>query len=334
MKIKDVAVLIEGTIEGDENVDITGLSGAESAKAGDLTFALDESKLILAEQSDTACILTTPAVRKSTKPLIRVSNPKLSFLLVYNAFHPETSAETSVHPSAVIADSVTLGKHVLIGAHVSIEEDVTIGDHTIIENGCVIKKNCTIGNACHLFPHVTLYENTVLSHHVRLHGGTVVGADGFGYVKDKSVIHKFPQLGKVIIEENVEIGANTTIDRGALSDTVIGAGSKIDNLCQIAHNVKLGKNVIIAAQSGIAGSTIVGDNVTISGQVAITNNVTIGKNAVIGGKSCVISDVAENTTVWGMPARPIHETKRQLAVLSWLTKHFAYLSKMVKDTEA
>jgi UDP-3-O-[3-hydroxymyristoyl] glucosamine N-acyltransferase len=162
-----------------------------------------------------------------------------------------------------------------------------------------------------------------------LHGGVVVGSDGFGYVKNENTIYKFPQLGKVVIEENVEIGANTTIDRGSLEDTVIGAGSKIDNLCHIAHNVKIGKNLIMAAQSGIAGSTVIEDNVTISGQVAVTDNVRIGRNVVIGGKSVVIGHVKENEVVWGCPARPLAQTKRQMAVLSWLTKNFSALSKIL-----
>lgn len=333
MKIKDLALLIEGTIEGDGDVEITGLNGAESAKNGELTFAVDEAKLILAEQSKSACVLTTKVIRKSSKPLIRVNNPKLSFLIVYNSFYSQKSKETFLHPSAVIADSVQFGKNVAVGSHVSIEDNVMIGDHTIIESGCVIKKNCVLGIRCRLFPNVSLYEDTILKNNVLIHSGVVIGADGFGYIKDKDKIYKFPQLGKVIIEDDVEIGANTTIDRGSLSDTVIGTGSKIDNLCQIAHNVKIGKNVIMVAQSGIAGSTIIDDNVTISGQVAITDNVRIGKNVVIGGQSCVINDVKDNTVVWGMPARPIGQTKRQMATLSWLTKNFSILSKMVKDKE-
>jgi UDP-3-O-[3-hydroxymyristoyl] glucosamine N-acyltransferase len=331
LKIKELALLIEGTIEGDDNVDITNLSGIESARQGDLTFATDEDKLTLAEISQTTCVLTTKTSRKSTKTIIRVNNPKLAFLIAYNAFHAQGSAESFVHPSAAIADSVTLGKNVRIDAHVSIGDNVVIGDHTTIESGCVIKKNCILGENCHLYPNVVLYENAILKNTVVLHGGVIIGADGFGYVRDRGTIYKFPQLGTVVIEDNVEIGANSTIDRGSLGCTIIGAGSKLDNLCHIAHNVKIGKNVIMAAQCGVAGSTVIGDNVTMSGQVAVTDNVTVGQNAIIGGKSAVIGNIDDNAVVWGIPARGIKQTKKQMAVLSWLTRNYDVLSKIIKE---
>jgi UDP-3-O-[3-hydroxymyristoyl] glucosamine N-acyltransferase len=330
MRIKELALMVDGIVDGDAEVDITGISGVETAKQGDLTFAINDDRLADAEKSKTSCILTTKNARVSNKPLIRVNNPKLSFLIAYNAFHQLASKESFRHPSAVIANSAQLGKNVWVGPHVTIEEDVVIGDATVIESGCVIKKNTSIGNSCHIYPNVSIYESTTIKNNVILHGGVVIGSDGFGYVKESGKIYKFPQLGKVIIEDEVEIGANTTVDRGALCNTVIGFGSKIDNLCQIAHNVKLGKNVIIAAQSGIAGSTEIGDNVTISGQVAVTDNIKVGKNATIGGKSCVTSDVAEGTVVWGMPARPIAQAKREAAVLMWLTKNFSVFSKILK----
>jgi len=331
MKIRDLAVLIEGTVEGDGDIDITLLNGFGSAKESPLTFAIDEDRLTIAEKSQTACILTTKTGRKSTKSLIRVNNPKLAFLLSYNVLHQKQSAESFIHPCAQLAVSVKLGNNVQIGSFVTIEDNVVIEDGVIIESGSVIKKDCIIGASCHLYPRVVLYENIELKNNVILHAGVVVGSDGFGYIKDKNVIHKFPQLGRVIIEENVEIGANSTIDRGSLDDTVIGANSKIDNLCHIAHNVKIGKNFIMAGQSGIAGSSIIGDNVTMSGQVAVTDNVTIGNNVVIGGKSAVIGNIDDNTVVWGNPARPLAQTKRQMAVLSWLTKNFSSLSKIVKE---
>jgi len=331
LKIKELALLIEGTIEGDDNVDITDLSGIESARHGDLTFAMDEDKLTLAETSQTACILTTKTSRKSIKTLIRVHNPKLAFLIAYNAFQGKTLERSFIHPTAVIADSVVLGKNVRINAHVCIEDDVVIGDHTTIESGCVVKKVCKIGEHCHLYPNVVLYENTILKNQVILHGGVIIGSDGFGYVRDQGSIWKFPQLGTVVIEDRVEIGANSTIDRGSLGCTIIGAGTKIDNLCHIAHNVKIGKNVIMAAQCGIAGSTVIGDNVTMSGHVAVIDNVTVGQNVSIGGQSGVIGNIEANTAIWGSPARGVGKIKRQLAVLAWLAKNFSTLSKIVKE---
>jgi UDP-3-O-[3-hydroxymyristoyl] glucosamine N-acyltransferase len=169
-----------------------------------------------------------------------------------------------------------------------------------------------------------------LGKNVVLHSGAVIGSDGFGYVKDKDKIYKFPQLGKVVIEDDVEIGANTTIDRGSLSDTVIGRGSKIDNLCQIAHNVRVGRNVLMAAQCGVSGSTVIGNNVMIGGKVGITDNAVIGDDVVIGAGSAVIGSLEKGDKVWGVPARPIAQTKRQMAVLSWLTKNFSVISKKLK----
>jgi UDP-3-O-[3-hydroxymyristoyl] glucosamine N-acyltransferase len=184
---------------------------------------------------------------------------------------------------------------------------------------------------CRINPNVVLHENTILKNKVVLHSGVIVGSDGFGYVRDQGNIYKFPQLGTVVIEDGVEIGSNTTIDRGSLGCTVIGAGTKIDNLCHIAHNVKIGKNVIMAAQCGIAGSTVIGDNVTMSGQVAVIDNVTVGQNVSIGGQSGVIGNIEENSAIWGSPARGARQTKKQMAVLSWLTRNFNVLSKMIKD---
>jgi len=330
VKIKELAILVKGVAEGDDDINITGLSGIESARLGDLTFAVDEAHLKSAENSDVSCVLTDGSLRKSTKPLIRVKNPKLSFLIIYNKLHAQESKNAFVHSTAVVSTSARLGNNVWIGPGVVVEDGVDIGDHVIIEGNAVIKKNSKIASFCHIYPNATLYENTKLGTNVILHAGTVIGSDGFGYVKDGGKIYKFPQLGSVVIEDNVEIGANTTVDRGSLSDTVIGAGTKIDNICQIAHNVKIGKNVLIAAQCGISGSTIIGNDVTMGGQVGIVDNITIGDNVTIGAKSAVISSIKENSVVWGIPARPIAQTKRQMAVTSWLTKNFKTLSKILK----
>lgn len=330
MDIKKLASLVGGTVEGDGSCDITGLKGIESAEKGDMTFAVDEALLGLAEKSGASCILTTTAARKSSKPLIRVANPKLAFLMIYNILNKPELRPSFKDPSASVSSSARIGKNVWIGPNVSIEENVAVGDGTIIESNSVIKKNSSVGVSCRIYPNVTIYENTVIKNNVMLHAGAVIGADGFGYVKETGKIFKFPQLGKVIIEDNVEIGANTTIDRGSLSDTVIGINSKIDNLCQIAHNVKIGKNVIIAAQCGISGSTVVKDNVLMGGQCGLADNITIGENVILAAKSGIIGDVKDGQIMWGVPARPMSQTKRQMAVLAWLTKNFKLISKLVK----
>ena len=330
MKIKELAVLVKGIAECDDDIDITGINGVGSAGLGDITFAMNEEHLTSAEKTDVSGILTSHTMRKSSKPLIRVENPKFSFLVVYDIFKSQGGRDAFVHPTAVVSASAQIGNHVWIGPGVVIEDNVTIGDHDIIESNSVVNKGSQIGSFSRIYPNVTLYENTKLGNSVILHAGAVIGADGFGYVKEGGKIYKFPQLGSVIIEDNVEIGANTTIDRGSLSDTVIGSGTKIDNLCQIAHNVKIGKNMLMAAQCGIAGSVVVGNDVTVGGQSAITDNISIGNNVTIAGKSGVIGDITDNAVVWGVPARPIGQMKRQLAVLSWLTGNFQSISRVLK----
>ena len=331
MKIKELALLVGGAVEGDDGSDIEGASGIDTAKKSDIVFAVDERRLSQAENSQASCILTIQSIRKSQKPIIRVEDPKLSFLLIYNALLKKTLTGAFIDPSASIAPSARLSKNVWIGPHVTIEDNVVIGDSTIIDGNTFIKKNCEIGDFCHIYPNVTLYDNTILKNHVILHSGAVVGSDGFGYVKNKGMILKFPQIGKVIIEENVEIGANTTIDRGSLDNTVIGANSKIDNLCQIAHNVKIGKNMLMAGQTGVSGSTIIKDNVTMGGQVGIADNVVIGNNVMIGAQSGIFGKIKDNAVIWGTPARPLHDTKRQIAVVAWITKNFKLLSKEMKE---
>jgi len=330
MKIKELAILVKGITEGDEDINITGVNGIGAAGLGDMTFAMSDEHLTSAEKSDVSCILTNLAMRKSSKPLIRVENPKISFLAVYDVFKSQETRAAFVHPTAVVSTSAQIGNHVWIGPGVVIEDNVTIGDHVVIESNSVVNKGSHIGSFSRIHPNVTLYENTKLGNSVILHAGAVIGADGFGYVKESGKIYKFPQLGSVIIEDNVEIGANTTIDGGSLSDTVIGSGTKIDNLCQIAHNVKIGRNMLMAAQCGIAGSTVIGNDVTVGGQSAIIDNISIGDNVMIGGKSGVIEDIEDNGVVWGMPARPIAQTKRQLAILSWLTDNFQSISRILK----
>ncbi|MFH1996027.1 MAG: UDP-3-O-(3-hydroxymyristoyl)glucosamine N-acyltransferase [Candidatus Omnitrophota bacterium] len=329
-----IAKLIEGTVEGDGAVKISGLSGVESAKPGDLTFATDEKKLDIAEASGASCVLTGFDVRKSSaKTLVRVKNPKLGFLMLFNKFNPPESRPAFIHPAAVIEPSVKMGNKVWVGPCVVIDRDVTIGDHVIIEANSVVKKGCTIGNRCRIHPNVTLYEKTVLKENVILHSGVVVGSDGFGYVKERGTVYKFPQLGNVVIEKNVEIGSNTTIDRGAMGSTVIGEGSKIDNLCQIAHNVRIGKNALIAALCGIAGSTVIKDDFIMGGQAGVGDNLKIGGKVTLSAQGGIIGDVGDNAVMGGFPARPASQAMRQFAAISWLAKNIKKVRALVRNAK-
>lgn len=329
--ISKLALVIGGKAEGDDGSKLTGLSGFDTAKAGDLTFAADDQKLAIAEKSGASCILVTMTARKSTKPVIRVKNPKLAFLKVYNMFNKRPTRKGEVHSSAIVSPEARLGRDAWIGPNVVIEENVVIGNNVIIEANTTVQRNSSIGDGCHIHPNVTLYPNTQLRKNVILHSGVVIGADGFGYVREDDKIYKFPQLGRVIIEDDVEIGANTTIDRGALGDTVIGTGSKIDNLCQIAHNVKVGRNMLMAAQSGVSGSVTIKDNVMLGGQVGIADNTTIGNNVILAAQSGVMGTIEDNSVLWGTPPHPIMFTKRQAAATAWLTRNFVRISKLLKE---
>lgn len=333
MKIAELSKLIQGVVEGDPDVDVRGLSGLENAKSGDLTFALDEERLAIAEKSSASCVLTTKEIRRSTKPLIRVANPKMAFLLIYNAMNKPVARKAFQDPSATVAPSAKVGRNVWIDAGVRIGDDVTVGDNTVIEANSVIKKGSSIGSNCYIYPNVTLYDNTLVKNSVILHSGVVLGADGFGYVRDKNVLYKFPQLGRVIIEDNVEIGANTTIDRGSLNDTIVGAGTKIDNLCQIAHNVKMGKNVVMAGQSGASGSVVIKDNVTMAGQVGIKDNITIGSDVIIAAQSGIVKDIEDGSIYWGTPAKPITQMKRQVIAVNWLSENIARIKKLLGEKD-
>ena len=329
MEISKLAAIVNGIVDGDGSVDVKDMSSFDSAEPGDMVFAIDDAWLASAENSKASCILTTVGMRKSSKPLIRVKDPKYAFLVLYNVLNKYKMRVAFTHPSAAIAPSVKMGENVWIGPNVSIDENAVLDNEVVIESNSVIKKNCRIGYRSRIHPNVTLYAKTIVGKNVTIHSGAVIGSDGFGYVKEKGEIFKFPQLGKVIIEDEVEIGANTTIDRGSLSDTVIGAGTKIDNLCQIAHNVKIGKNVLIAALTGISGSTVIKDNVTMGGQVGIADNLTIHEDVRIAAKSGIIGDIEKGETIC-IPGRLIFQTKRQMAALSWLAKNFQAVSKLIK----
>lgn len=330
MEISKLAAMVNGVVEGDGSIDIKDMSGIDDAEPGDMGFAVDEARLAGAEKSAVSCVLTTADMRRSSKTLIRVKDPKFAFVVLYNVLNKYKMRIAFTDPTAIISPEVKIGKNVWIGAHVFIDKGVVLEDEVVIESNSVIKKNCHIGYRCHIHPNVTIYAKTILGKYVTVHSGCVIGADGFGYIKEGDTIYKFPQLGKVIIEDDVEIGANTTIDRGSLSDTVIGSGTKIDNLCQIAHNVKIGKNVMMAALCGISGSTTIGNDVLMGGQVGVADNITIHDNVRVAAKSGVIGNIEKGATVWGFPARPINQTKRQIAATSWLTKNFHAISKLIK----
>ncbi|MDI6642137.1 MAG: UDP-3-O-(3-hydroxymyristoyl)glucosamine N-acyltransferase, partial [Elusimicrobiota bacterium] len=247
--------------------------------------------------------------------------------------------EIGIHQTAIISKSAKLGENVTIGPYTIIEADVSVGENTVISANCYIGRNSTIGKKCFIYPQVVIRENVTIGNEVIIHSGTVIGSDGFGYFKMQENTHmlthiKIPQIGTVEIEDNVEIGACVTIDRATTGKTVIGSGTKIDNLVQIGHNVKIGKNCIIVSQAGIAGSVKIGNNVTIAGQAGIKDHIIIGDGAVVAAQSGVIGDVKHGEIVSGYPARPHKEALKVQAFINKLALTFFSREKKDKQRKA
>lgn len=324
---KEIADFVHARLVGDGAVQLTGISSIGAASQGDLVFVADERKLRHAVASRASAIITGDfgVDVASSKPLLLHSHPRLAFARAARLICPPSTRKPCIHPSAIIHGSASIASNVAIEEHVVIREGVSIGSGTWIGAGTVVSKNVSIGNNSEIHPNVTIYSGVAIANRVIIHAGAVLGSDGFGYVRDEATGHyeKFPQIGRLIIEDDVEIGANSTIDRGALELTRIGRGTKIDNLVHVGHNVQIGEDVVIAAQTGLSGSAIVEDNVVIGGQVGIADHVTIEAGAILGAQSGIPSNKVirgKDVVFWGTPARPIREYLKQLAVLARLAK--------------
>jgi UDP-3-O-[3-hydroxymyristoyl] glucosamine N-acyltransferase len=328
-KLGEIASYLQGELVGDPSIEITGLAGIEEAKTGDLTFLANPKYKGFLETTSASCVIVGKEIEGVKVPLIRHSNPYFAFSKAMKFFfetkkeHPKT-----IHPTAVLGKEVKLGKGIHLGPYVVIEDNVEVKEDVTVLAGSFIGTNSMVGENCLIYPHVTIRENVRIGKNVIIHSGAVIGSDGFGYAKEKGIHHKIPQMGEVIIEDDVEIGANVTIDRATLGVTRIGKGTKIDNLVQIGHNVVIGENCIIVAQVGISGSTKVGDSTIIAGQVGLVGHIKIGKNVMIGAQSGVSKDVPDNTTVFGSPAREIKKTKKIEACLSRLPEYIKRLKEI------
>jgi UDP-3-O-[3-hydroxymyristoyl] glucosamine N-acyltransferase len=313
-----IAERIGAEVIGDADLLLTGFAPADSAKPGDLTFAENESYFQRAQQSAASAILVAGDFPAEAKTLIRVTNARVAFAQVLPLFFPEPSFAPGIHPSAVVAASAQVDSSAHIGPHCVVGERVKIGPGAVLIAQVYVGDDCTVGEQTRLFPHVSLYQRSHLGKRVRIHAGAVIGADGFGYVFDGGEHRKVPQVGQVQIQDDVEVGANTTIDRAALGATIICKGTKIDNLVQIAHNVTIGEHSIIVAQVGIAGSTKIGANVTVAGQAGIAGHLRIGDRVTLAAQSGVMHHIPEGQKWMGSPAQPDRVTKRQLLAIERL----------------
>lgn len=334
MKIAQLSGLLNAELIGNGDLNVTGLAHPNYAKESDITFADQEKGIDAAEKSKALSFITECKIKKSAKTVLIVDNLKIAATMLHNAFlEQEYIPEGKIHPTAVISKTAVIGKNVSIGPNAVIGDNTNVGDYTTIEAGCVVRQDTSIGKRCHLYPNVTIYKYVEIKNKVIIHSGTAIGSDGFGYIPYNGEIYKVPQMGKVIIEDNVEIGANSCVDRGTFGNTVIGKNTKVDNLVQIAHNVEIGKNVFLAAQVGVAGSAAIGDGVMAGGQAGISDHIHIAANKKISAKCGVIGHIREQDAgeFFGYPAREAREAFRQMAFLAWLNKNSKKIMKMVKS---
>jgi UDP-3-O-[3-hydroxymyristoyl] glucosamine N-acyltransferase len=342
LTVNELAKIVGGTVVGDGAVVIERIANLESAGAGEIAYVDNEKFVSTAKDSGASCLIVSDAKTDFQSPAqIVVKNPKLAFALAGAVLHPQKDREAGVHATASIAASADIALTSYIGPNVSVGELSKIGSGTRIEAGTVIGDNVSIGVGCVIHPNVVLYDNVSIGNNVIIHAGVCIGADGFGYVRDQMGYHKFPQIGTVVIEDDVELGAHTCIDRAALGRTRIGRGTKLDNMVHVGHNCDIGERVVIAAQTGISGSVVIEDEAVIGGQVGFGDHTRVQKGAIIGSKAGILPGKIVRAGVWwGIPVQPLDEYKKLNAHVNrlpqlrddvkQLEKEVAELKKQIK----
>ena len=310
-KISELAQLVDACIVGGGEVEVNGVASLESATTGHIAYVDDEKFFEAARKSKASCIIVRTDFKLDVPCQLQVKNPKLAFALVAEVLHPPKQRPPEIHSSAVIADTADVALQVFIGAFVCVGANSRLGSGTQIRAGAKIGDDVTIGADCVIHPNVFIEDGVTVGDRVIIHAGVVIGADGFGYVRGDMGHHKFPQIGTVVIEDDVEIGANTTVDRGALGRTRIGKGTKLDNLVHVGHNCDIGERVVIAAQTGISGSVTIEDDCVIGGQVGFGDHIHVQSGAIIGSKAGILpGKIVRPGVWWGIPIQPLNEYKR------------------------
>lgn len=316
VSVADIADLVDGTvIAGDAATRITGVSSLGEAGSGDITFLATDRYLNYLAESRASAVLVR-AHQDCDLTQIQVADPDVAFARVVETYAaPPKDRFTGIHPTAVIGSGSRIGDNVAIGAYAVIGEDAEIEDGTVIYPHVFVGRGCRVGRDCLIYPHVSIREQCHLGAHVTIHSGVIIGSDGFGYASVQGVHHKIPQIGRVVIEDDVEIGANSTIDRARFGVTRIGKGTKIDNLVMIAHNVDIGEHCIIVSQVGIAGSAHLGNHVTVAGQAGLSGHLTIGDRAIVSARAGVTKNIPADAVVMGFPAQDVKVHKnREIAL--------------------
>ena len=327
VSLRSIAESLQAELIGDGAVEVSGIASIPRATPADLVFVEDEKHLSLALQSHAAAVIAGKFAegKPTSKPLLISRQPKLTFARAARLLRSAPNRPPGIHPSAQVHASARLGKSVTVAERVVIGEDAAVGDQSWIGAGTVIGARVSVGCDCELYPNVTVYSGTRIGDRVIVHAGAVLGSDGFGYIRDRTTGHyeKFPQQGRLEIGDDVEIGANSTIDRGALEVTRIGRGSKIDNLVHIGHNCQIGEDVVIAAQAGLSGSVVIEKDVVLGGQVGLGERAHIEEGVMLGGQGGVLPNKVlrgKGVAFWGTPARPLREYLKQLATLARLAR--------------
>lgn len=331
--VGEVAEYLRARIHGDSHAQVVGVASPEGAKPEDLIYVDSPRQTARAEASAARCVIVAAGTMVAGKIMLEVENPKLAFAKAAAWLLPSPPLRPEIHPTAIVAATARLAPNIRVGPYVVIEDEVEIGTGTAVEAFCFLGRGARVGQDCRLHPRVTLYAGARLGNSVEVHSGAVIGGDGFGYVYGDGRHIKFPQIGSVEIGDDVEIGCNSTIDRGSLEATQIATGVKIDNLVQVAHNVQIGRNSVVAAQVGISGSCTIGAQVLIGGQVGIAPHCTLEDDAIIGAQAGIPSGktIRRGQTVWGTPARPFARFKEQYGWVSRLPELAERVRKLERN---
>ncbi|MBN1996292.1 UDP-3-O-(3-hydroxymyristoyl)glucosamine N-acyltransferase [candidate division KSB1 bacterium] len=333
--LAEIAQWLNGAVEGDDSVEIFGLAKIEEAQSGHLTFIANPKYAKYLDQTRASAVLVAFDFPPCDKNIVRVQDPYYSFLILAKKFyHKPCSIPAGIHKTAVIGKNVKMGDNTAVGANVVIGDGCILGDDVILHPGVVIGDHVVIGEKTVVYANVTIREECRIGSRVIIHMGAVIGSDGFGFVFHEGKYQKLPQMGIVVLGDDVEIGANTTIDRATMGETVIKNGVKIDNLVQVAHNVVIGEHTAIAAQTGISGSTKIGKLVRIGGQAGLAGHIQVGDEAVIGGQAGVTKSVDEKIFVSGYPARPHFQARREEASLGRLPGLLRRIKQLEEEVQS
>jgi len=321
-RVSELSDHVGGTVAGDGEVVIRRVNSLEAAREGDIAYVEDEKFFEAAARSNASCVIVPESAALELPSQIKVKKPKLAFALIAEILHSPKRREPDIHSSAAIADTADVALTAFVGPHVTIGAHSTVGVGTQILSGASIGDNVSVGSACVIHPNVVIYDDVTIGDRVILHAGVVIGADGFGYVRDEHSHHKFPQIGTVVIEDDVELGSHTCVDRAALGRTRIGKGTKLDNMVHVGHNCDIGERVVIAAQTGISGSVTIEDDCIIGGQVGFGDHIHVQSGAIIGSKAGILpGKIVRPGVWWGIPIQPLEDYKR-------LNAHFGRLPQM------